>query len=296
MENKDYMEYKICTPRDPRFVQMLVNEYNSTNISLQDLSKKYHTDAGYQFKIHNIPKRSKGIQHSLTRVGCISLNWSFETIETEEQAYITGLIFADGYSSNSQMGIRLKKCDKKLIERVKNYFSTEIKLQENKADFGFVISSEKACENLKRVGKKKTGEPISIPKMNPSLVRHFIRGYFDGDGTIFVCKSGKNHIFKSNICCVTVNILEEFKAILQKNNIDCSINKENRKGKVMRTPNGICTCSFDMYRLFICKKDSLERFYHFLYDDCTIWMERKRKIFEDNKELFTYLKHRRIPS
>lgn len=47
MEDKSYMEYKVCTPRDPRFVQMLVDEYNNTNISLHDLSKKYHTDAGY---------------------------------------------------------------------------------------------------------------------------------------------------------------------------------------------------------------------------------------------------------
>lgn len=40
MESKDYMKYQICTPRDPRFIQMLVNEYNTTNISLKDLSKK----------------------------------------------------------------------------------------------------------------------------------------------------------------------------------------------------------------------------------------------------------------
>ena len=296
MENKDYMKYKICTPRDPSFIQMLVNEYNSTNISMQDLSKKYHTDAYYQFKIHNIPKRSKGEQRSLTRIGCINLSWNFDTIKTEEQAYITGLIFADGYSTNSQIGIRLKKYDKELIEKIKNYFSPKIKIQENKASFGFVISSEKACENLKKLGKKKTGKPISIPKMKSSLVRHFIRGYFDGDGTIFVCKSGQVFRFKSNICCVTLNILEEFQSILQKNNINCSINKENRKGKLMRIPKGTCIGAFDIYRLFIRRKDSLEKFYHFLYDDCTIYMKRKRKVFENNKELFTYLKHKRIPS
>ena len=45
MENNDFMQYKICTPRDPRFIQMLVDEYNTTNISLLDLSRKYHTDA-----------------------------------------------------------------------------------------------------------------------------------------------------------------------------------------------------------------------------------------------------------
>lgn len=293
---EDYMQYKICTPRDPRFVQMLVNEYNTTNISLHDLSKKYHTDAGYQFRIHNIPKRGTGEQKSLTRTNCISLNWNFESIETEEQAYIVGLLFADGYINRMQVGLRLKKSDKELIERIKNYFSPKIVMSENAITYGFVISSDIACQNLKNLGKVKTGVPIHIPKMNASLVRHFIRGYFDGDGTIFVCNNNGNRFFKANICCVTTDILEEFKKILSKNEIFGTINKENRQGRVMRVPKGTCVCSFDMYRLFIRKKDSIEKFYHYLYDNCSIWLDRKRKVFEDNQTLFGYIKPKRIPS
>lgn len=293
---EDYMQYKICTPRDPRFVQMLVDEYNTTNISLHDLSKKYHTDAGYQFRIHNIPKRKSGLQKSLTRTNCISLGWDFKTIETEEQAYITGLLFADGYLSYKQIGLRLKKSDKELVEKIKDYFSSKITLSEDAVSYGFVISSDIACHNLVRLGKVKTGEPIHIPPMDKSLIRHFIRGYFDGDGTIFVCNNNGNKFFKANICCVTTNILEEFREVLANNGISSTINKENRKGKVMRVPEGTCICSFDMYRLFIRKKDSMESFYHYLYDNCNVYMERKRKIFEDNQELFQYIKPRRIPS
>lgn len=292
---QDYMQYKICTPRDPRFIQMLVDEYNTTNISLHNLSKKYHTDAGYQFKIHNIPKRGTGEQKSLTRTNCITLNWSFETIETEEQAYIAGLLFADGYISYKQIGLRLKKTDKQLIQKIRDYFSPEITLHEDSISNSFVISSDIACKNLKQLGKVKTGEHIRMPQMDKSLVRHFIRGYFDGDGTIFVCNS-KTKTFKANICCVTTDILEEFQTELQEYGISSTINKENRKGKTMRVPEGTCVCSFDMYRLFIRKKDSVEKFYHYLYNDCNIYMERKRKVFEDNKELFIYLKPRKIPS
>lgn len=294
--NGDYMHYKICTPRDPKFIQMLVNEYNTTNISLRDLSKKYHTDAGYQFKIHGIPTRSMGKQKSLTRTNCIHLNWDFKSIETEEQAYITGLLFADGYISHKQIGLKLKKSDKKLIEKVKDYFSSEIAMQESPSNFGFVISSDIACKNLKHMGKGKSGDPLHIPQMNKSLIRHFIRGYFDGDGTVFICNGNNTRFFKSNICCVTTEILVEIQNQLQENCISCSINKENRKGKTMKVPEGTCTCSFDMYRLFIHKKSSIEKFYHYLYDNSNIWLERKRKVFEDNKELFTYIKPRKIPS
>jgi len=296
MEDKSYMEYKICAPRDPRFIQMLVDEYNNTNISLKDLSKKYHTDAYYEFKIHNIPIRPKGVQRSLTRINCITLNWNFESIETEEQAYITGLLFADGYTSHMQIGLKLKRSDKTLLKRVKNYFSPNITIQEQSNGFGFVISSDIACKNLKQLGKVKTGEPIHIPQMKDSLIRHFIRGYFDGDGTIFVCNNNNVKFFKSNICCVTTSILEEFQQQLQANDICCTINKENRKGKTMRVPEGTCICTFDMYRLFIRKKDSIKKFYHYLYDNCNIYMERKRKVFEDNKELFNYIRPKKIPS
>lgn len=296
MESKDYMEHQICTPRDPRFIQMLVNEYNTTNISLKDLSKKYHTDAYYEFKIHNIPKRSTGIQKSLTRTNCIDLSWNFESIETEEQAYITGLLFVDGYVNNQQIGLKLKRSDKELVEKIKNYFSPKITLQEDETGYSFVISSDIACKNLKQLGKVKTGEPIHIPQMNKSLKRHFIRGYFDGDGTIFICSNNKTKFFKSNICCVTSGILEEFQKQLQEKDIYCTINKENRKGKTMKIPHGTCVCAFDMYRLYIRRKDSIQRFYHYLYDDCNIFMKRKRKVFEDNKELFVYIKPRKIPS
>lgn len=296
MENNDFMQYKICTPRDPRFIQMLVDEYNTTNISLLDLSRKYHTDASYQFRIHNIPIRKSGLQHSLSRNGCIKLNWNFELIKNEEEAYIAGLLFADGYISSMQIGLRLKKSDKKLVETVKNYFSSEITLQESKLGFSFTISSENACKNLKRLGKVKTGNPFHIPLMDKSLVRHFIRGYFDGDGTVFICKNKKNKFFKANICCVTTNILEDFKSLLNENGIECSINKEVRKGKVMKVPQGTCVGGFDMYRLFIRKKKAVEKFYHYLYDSSSIYLERKRKIFEDNKELFSYKRSMKTPS
>lgn len=296
MENKDYMEYKVCTPRDPRFIQMLVDEYNSTNISLRDLSKKYHTDASYQFKIHNIPKRSSGLQKSLTRGNCIDLSWKFESIETEEQAYITGLLFADGFIGHKQIGLRLKKDDKQLLEKVKNYFSPAIALQEDANSYRFVISSDIACINLRNLGKVKTGEPIHIPPMNKSLIRHFIRGYFDGDGTIFICSKSSMRFFKANICCVTTSILKEFQKAIGEVDICSTINKENRKGKAFKVPKGVCVGSFDMYRLYIRRKDSIEKFYHYIYDDCSICLERKKKVFEDNKILFSYIKPKEIPS
>lgn len=294
---QDFMKYEIGEPRDPRFVQMLVNEYNTTNISLRDLSRKYHTDAFYQFKIHHIPNRSKGEQRSLTRKGCISLNWNGTCIETEEQAYISGLLLADGYVSDTQVGLRLKKSDKKLIVKVKNYFSTEIQLQEDDNSFAFVVSSKQLCLNLMKLGivKGKTHQELHIPHMSPCLVKHFIRGFFDGDGSIYLNRSGVYTSIRCNICSPTKNILEEIQKVFIQNNIHSTINKESRIGRytVFSSGNRVI-CTSDMYRIFIRSKNAVAKLYNFLYGSASIFLERKKAVFEDNKDLLTYQKQRKV--
>lgn len=293
-------DYKIGEHRDPRFVKMLVDEYNTTGISLFDLSKKYHTDASYQFKINNIPKRNGYLQRCMSRTGCINFNWNGEKIETEEQAYIAGLLFSDGYVGKQQLGLRLQKSDKDLIEQVKNYFSKDLKMQEDDNSYKFVLSSTLLCENFIKLGmvRDKTKLGVHIPKMDKSLYRHFIRGYFDGDGTIYVCNTKTDYTYlKTYICSATIDILEEFQKVLSDNNIESKINKENRKGRVMKVPHGMSLCTMDMYRLFIRKKTEIEKFYHYLYDDSHIFLERKKSKFKKNLNLLNYVKkHTSMPS
>lgn len=290
---QDFMKYEICKPRDPRFIQMLADEYNNTNISLHDLSLKYHTDAGYQFKIHGIPKRSKGVQRSITRTGCIKYNWDGKEITNEKEAYIFGLFLADGYVGDTQLGIRLKKSDIELLKEIRDYFSSELTIKEESESYSIIISSKQICSNFINNGmlRHKTGKNIHIPSIDTSLIRHFIRGYFDGDGSVFKCSNGGTYYLKSNICCVTIELLEEIQTVLASNGIEGKINKENRIGKILQLPKGItCTGNLDMYRLFIRKKHAIEKFYHYMYNDCTICIERKRKIFEDNFNLLKYIK------
>ena len=293
MDNQDFMKYKICTPRDPKFIKMLEDEYNSSNISLIELSKKYHTDAGYQFKIHGIKKRTSGEQVSMTRTGYIKLNWIGKKIETEEQAYIAGLFMADGYVGKNQAGLRLKKSDKELLEKVKNYFSEEIKTQEESNSYSFVISSKQLCENFVSLGiyRNKTNKELHIPSMDTSLIRHFIRGFFDGDGSVFLCHNNGYTTLRCSICSTTKNILESFNEVLRNHNILGTINKESRKGKYTHLIEGrIVENNLDMYRLYVRSKKCVKNLYHFFYDNSTIWLNRKREKFEENTTLLNYKK------
>ena len=280
------------------FALKLKKEYDA-GASMLQLSKKYSTDINYVFNKFNISRKTKleyiEWKKNHRRYCSYTLKWDCSSINNEYEAYIIGLFMADGYVSKNQAGLRLKKSDKKLVEQVKNYFSEDIKLQEDNNSFSFVISSTKVCDNLIKLGvlKHKTFKELCIPTMNPSLVRHFIRGFFDGDGSIFLCKHNNNVYFKSNICSPTKNILEEIQLELKKSNIESTINLEHRIGKELKLFDSTIIGSVDMYRLFIRKKDSIEKWYHYLYDNSTIYLERKFYIFNNNLELFKYKKIRK---
>lgn len=285
---------KNTRPRSEAFREMLANEYLNSTISIKELSDKYHTDAAYQLEKHGVSLKGRGVQRMLSRTGCICYDWNASEIKTEEQAYTLGFLMADGHNTGSQVGIKVKTSDGYILEKMKNCFSKEIKLQEHEDYCSFVISATTVCDNLRNLGivEHKSHSEKHIPEMPSDLVRHFIRGYFDGDGTVFICKSGKNRFFKCNICSSTRNILEMFKDVLAKDGIISTINLEKRVGK----PYKVCgkcdgIASMDMYRLFIRQKASIEKLFHYLYDGATIFLKRKHDVFSDNKELFVYIRH-----
>ena len=279
--------------RSQEFRDALAQEYLNSTMTIAELSKKYHTDAAYQLKKHGVSLKGRFVQKMLSRGGCISYKWDASTVSTEEQAYTLGFLMADGYNTEHQVGLRLKLSDKALLERIKNCFSDEIKLQQTAIDCSFVISSTIVCKNLLKFGiiKHKSYNEKQLPAIEPSLIRHFIRGYFDGDGTVFICKSVKPNLLKCYICSSTPNILKQIQDILIRNGIDCAINKENRIGKSYTINNSSCVSTMDMYRLFIRRKCAIERLYHYLYDDATIFLQRKYQIFTNNFNLLSYYKH-----
>lgn len=138
-------------------------------------------------------------------------------------------------------------------------------------------------KNLSQYGIKvgKTYSELSIPSnLSIDLIPHFIRGYFDGDGSIFVCKvKGVPKYLKGNICSPTRNILEEIQEKLKIFGIDSTINLEKRSGKTIWIPSGTneTVASCDMYRLFIRKKESLKNFISWYIQMQTFFFYVRRK-------------------
>lgn len=127
----------------------------------------------------------------------------FENIVTEIQAYILGLHTADGcIDDKKQMfRLRLKLEDTDTIYLVKDIIALDARIYidnarpitkngivigKNTGDCGIDIYSKKIKDDLTNlhVGHRKTYNEIPLPNINQELIRHFIRGYFDGDGSM----------------------------------------------------------------------------------------------------------------
>lgn len=206
----------------------------------------------------------------------------FEQIDSEEKAYILGLIYADGFLGEEPYNnLVLNLIDKELLVRVASAieFSGEIRkckrggFENSKESYSLNFSSAKIATDLRKHGvyQKKSLSLSNLPNLNEGLKRHFLRGYFDGDGTISMSINrrkykGKEYQYLKAVMLIIATepfikeLIKEFKIT--------SYNIANSK-----TP--------EMKYLRISKKDELFRFYQLFYKESTIYLDRKKTKWDE---------------
>lgn len=124
----------------------------------------------------------------------------FDDIRNPEVIYTIGLLYSDGCNHNKQsISISLEETDGYILERINNNMENECKIYfkdySNKHDFGYHYKDQK-CLNVhnERIAivldilgvVPRKSLILQFPKwLHPSLYSHFIRGVFDGDGSIY---------------------------------------------------------------------------------------------------------------
>ena len=119
----------------------------------------------------------------------------FEVIDDENKAYFLGFMYADGWVNGNVMGIELSEQDlnilisfQKLLETEKPLIFRKARKNTQQNQYTFKISSDKIVDDLKKMGVVENKTHITKFRLdsfkNEDMVRHFIRGVFDGDGTV----------------------------------------------------------------------------------------------------------------
>ena len=215
------------------------------------------------------------------RLNRYKLNESFfENIDNEQKAYILGLLYADGYVGNEHFNnIVLQLKDGEMIEQIAKVLDFTGTIRKSKkggfknSKVGYVLnfSSEIMANSLRNIGlyPNKSLTLNNIPNMPESLLRHFIRGYFDGDGSIILSKHSSYHtvagvIKKYEYPCYTFMILGT-REFIEKVVIIMNLNRYI----ITNTKTEEIKC------LRVCAKQDAHYLYNYLYDNSTIYLERK---------------------
>ena len=196
-------------------------------------------------------------------------------IDNEDKAYFLGWMFSDGNIFKNRLALKLKKDDEYIIKEMFNKFSNGYSISINKMGFskGMIVSSDQMTNDLKKLGcvEQKSKVGFNVPDIPKELFRHFVRGYFDGDGSIGK-RSARPNQMQIYICSPHKNLLEF--------NINSFINTEKRKGKITKVPNGrLSINNTDMYTLRFSSHKERLKFYEFLYKDCSIKLKRKYVLY-----------------
>lgn len=122
----------------------------------------------------------------------------FDKIDTEEKAYVLGFVYADGchqiLPTTHCLTISQMERDVDILYKIKNAMKSTYPIREESNGWGgeekkyiFYVYSKDIGASLDNVGVVKNKSLIlKFPDfIDDELMPHFIRGYFDGDGSIW---------------------------------------------------------------------------------------------------------------
>lgn len=204
----------------------------------------------------------------------------FESIDTEEKAYYLGFCYADGCNTpdKNRLEVSLAKQDQDILERlsrtllcgnlnIKEYKSKKKNTQDKIALY---IINEKISQDLFKWGcvNKKTFV-LKFPDIPEDLRHHFIRGYFDGDGSLTInyrkLKGAKKETMVAYFSIVsTKEMLDKIGEFVSDLSVHFEINKRHKK----RDNNN--------FTLRVSGNKQIKKVCDFLYKNANVWINRKR--------------------
>ena len=194
--------------------QEILQNYHSKLFSITALANKHNTSRAMIYKI----LKQNNIQHNadFDLLSKYTLNkYYFDQIDTEDKAYFLGLLYADGnnYTKHGRIAISLQAGDKYILEIFNQQIQSNRKLtlrernsknSKHKNQYRLDIVNRYMSDKLNLLGCTNAKSLIlkfPTEKQVPTyLLRHFIRGMWDGDGCVSVLASSTHkRYFRSSI-------------------------------------------------------------------------------------------------
>lgn len=217
-------------------------------------------------------------------------------IDTQEKAYFLGQIYGDGYNG------KVLRPDKKhftyrtelasinddieVYQKLEKLFPfMKLKHFNSHKNVVYLMCCQKKLYldllNLGMISNKTKFDKtldFHFPNLDKELIPHFIRGYFDADGSAYypTRKRSRNNLW-IEFGCATKNFLLKLKEELDKEGINLKYVEKYKKAG-----NGKYYTS---YILFSSNYRTSKLFADYIYRDATIYLDRKYKVCNKEPEL-----------
>lgn len=219
-----------------------------------------------------------------------SLDLDFFKRDTPESLYLAGFLAADGWLTNSDsaqytIGIALKDsdvlhlnkiktlldCDRPIYKRIVKNSKRNPKYRDS-ITYSLVIRCKEMFDDLQRFNLTPQKSLIYVFPFwikNHKYVSHFLRGYFDGDGSISIDKLHKHQKTQQARIHLrgTIDFLTVFHEILYREGAAVTENKkistDSNIGSLQYTGNKNVGAILD-----------------FLYRDATVYLDRKYERYQ----------------
>lgn len=199
---------------------------------------------------------------------------------SDKMAYVLGYFVADGDLSVNRRGSHyfgFTSTDYELLEKIKNLMGLTqrigIKKRDNrnwKQAYRIQIGSRKNSDDIRQLIYKKKKNGVLLRNVPKLYLRHFIRGFFDGDGNVsfgrYGYPKGKRYVLITRFAAENKEFLEALFDLLCKS---VPLNG----GSIYKNNGG--------YHLNYSIKDSLKLF-RYMYENVPRrgYLERKHNIFQ----------------
>jgi DNA-binding XRE family transcriptional regulator/transposase len=232
---------------------------------------------------HGVPRRS--VSEAKRIYSCD--HSFFQRIDSEPKAYWLGFIAADGGVYKNALQVTLSSKDREHLLKLKADLHSDHPLRDNAAkdrrksyantgaSSVFYLRSPQIIEGLTRHGVMpcKTFK-LKWPNFLPDeLLRHYLRGYFEGDGCFSI--TGGSYVRKRDgqrLPALSWSIVgtEAFCLGAQEYLVAAA--------SVSRTRVSPCRPGMSTYRLIYGGLHQVSRIYRLLYDGTSVYLPRKREV------------------
>ena len=213
----------------------------------------------------------------------------FRSINSEAKAYFLGLMFSDGWvlKNEPRFGLGLKITDLHIIKTFKKYIKAKKEIYFNdktttnrninpETQATLTLNSQITKNHLMRLGIiPRKSLKIKFPnnkKVPDKYLKHFVRGYFDGDGSISKSK-------RVDFTCGSRVFLIGLRKILESKLSMINLRIENR------TQSTNLSKTNRSKRLYIQQKEYIKKLFFYMYSNTNSELRLKRKYLAYKKVL-----------